>query len=120
VADADEVKAHVQARAGSEFIERLAERVGVRAQASAVFGEPVERGGVTVIPVAKATWGVGGGSGEKAGEKGMGGGGGISVSPLGYIEVRETGAEFKRIRDLRLAAAMAGLGVLAARAVSRR
>ena len=121
----DDVEARVQARVDrGAFIERLAERFGQRAQASAVFGEPVERSGVTVIPVAKATWGVGGGSGEKAGEHGLGGGGGMSVAPLGYIEVRDTGAEFKPIRDPRLmagaGAAAVGLAALAARALSRR
>lgn len=97
LADADDVKAQVQAQvARGEFIERLAERIGVTAQASAVFGGPVERAGLTVIPVARATWGVGGGSGEKAGEQGPGGGGGIFVAPLGYIEIRDEGAVFSR------------------------
>jgi len=91
--------------ASGDFIQRLAERIGLVAQASAVFGDPVERDGLTVIPVAKATWGVGGGSGEKSGEQGLGGGGGGSISPLGYIEVRDTGAEFKPIRAPRLFAA---------------
>ena len=66
------------------------------------IGQPVERSGVTVIPVAKATWGFGGGSGGEAGKEGAGGGGGGFVAPLGYIEVRESGAKFKRIRDPRL------------------
>jgi uncharacterized spore protein YtfJ len=122
---ADDVKASVQAQVvKGEFIARLAERIGARAQASAVFGEPVERPGLTVIPVAKATWGVGGGSGEKAGDQGLGGGGGISVAPLGYIEVRDSGAEFKPIRDPRLTAgigaAALGLAALVAREIVRR
>ena len=124
MAEADDIKARVEAQVASgDFIQRLAERIGAVAQASAVFGAPVERDGLTVIPVAKATWGVGGGSGEKAGEQGLGGGGGGSVAPLGYIEVRDTGAEFKPIRDPRLFAAGAaamGVVVLAARAFSRR
>ena len=123
--DADDARVQARARvARGEFIERLAERIGARAQASAVFGEPVERGGLTVIPVAKATWGVGGGSGEKAGELGLGGGGGLSVAPLGYIEVGDEGAVFKPIRDPRLiagaAGAGAGLAALAVRAILRR
>jgi uncharacterized spore protein YtfJ len=125
MAEVDQVKARVRAQvARCEFIERLAERVGGRAQASAVFGEPVERSGLTVIPVAKATWGVGGGSGEKAGEHGLGGGGGMAVAPLGWIEVRDEGAVFKPIRDPRLmagaGAAAAALTALAVRAILRR
>ena len=81
--------------------------------ASAVFGQPVERSGITVIPVAKATWGFGGGSGGEDGKEGTGGGGGGFVAPLGYIEVRESGATFKRIRDPRLISAVlvAAIGV---------
>lgn len=121
---ADEVKAEVQTRVeAGEFVERLADRIGASMKASAVFGQPVERSGITVIPVAKATWGFGGGSGGEAGKEGAGGGGGGFVLPLGYIEVRESGAKFKRIRDPRLlaAAAAAAIGVagLAAGAARR-
>lgn len=87
------------------FLDRLAERLGGKATAAAVFGAPVERGGVTVIPVARVRWGFGGGSGrgrnaEEAGEgSGEGGGGGAGVSPLGYIEISDGRTEFRRIRD---------------------
>jgi uncharacterized spore protein YtfJ len=122
---ADEIEAEVRDRVEvGEFVQRLAERVGATVHASAVFGEPIERAGVTVIPVARATWGFGGGSGVKAGEQGAGGGGGSLVSPLGYIEVREGGAAFKPIRDPRLIAVVltAGfaLAALTARALARR
>lgn len=91
----------------SSFLEGLAERLGFHARAGAVFGDPVEKGGVTVIPVAKIRYGFGGGSGsdtkdEGEGSKhdeGSGGGGGLTASPLGFIEVREDSAEFKPIND---------------------
>ena len=123
--DVGQVKARVQEQVvAGAFIERLAERIGAAVRASAVFGEPVEREGLTVIPVSRAMWGVGGGSGEKEGQQGLGGGGGGSVAPIGYIEVRDTGAEFKPIRDPRVfaaaGAAAAGLAALAARAIARR
>ena len=54
---------------GRGFTERLAETIGAAARASAVFGEPVEGQGVTVIPVARAKWGFGGGSGGTTGSK---------------------------------------------------
>jgi uncharacterized spore protein YtfJ len=87
------------------LLERIGEAVGQRAQASAVFGEPVRgEGGLTVIPVAKARFGFGGGggSGGREGEEGSGGGGGgggggASVTAIGFIEVRDDSAEFKRI-----------------------
>lgn len=83
------------------LLERIGQTVGQRANVSAVFGEPVEREGATVIPVAKARFGFGGGggSGEREGNEGAGGGGGggASITPVGYIELRESGAEFRRI-----------------------
>jgi uncharacterized spore protein YtfJ len=85
----------------NELLERIGQTVGRRAQASTVFGEPVQREGVTVIPVAKARFGFGGGGGAGSHEgdegSGGGGGGGAAVSPIGFIEVRDSGAEFKRI-----------------------
>jgi len=92
---------HERAQLVDELLERIGKTVGDKANVSTVFGEPVERGDVTVIPVAKTRFGFGGGggSGEHEGQGGSGGGGGGAayVSPIGYIEVRGEGAEFKRI-----------------------
>lgn len=84
------------------FLETLAEKLGAVAQASTVFSEPVERQGVTVIPVAKARWGFGGGIGRSKDEDGAGGGGGVQVTPVGFIEIKNGGAEFQPIRTLSL------------------
>jgi uncharacterized spore protein YtfJ len=46
----------------AKFIEGMAEKLGAVARAATIFGEPVERDGITVIPVAKARWGFGGGA----------------------------------------------------------
>ena len=84
-----------------ELLDRIGHTIGERAQVSAVFGEPVQREGLTVIPVARARFGFGGGggSGGRQGEEGSGGGGGggASVTPIGFIEVRDGSAEFRRI-----------------------
>jgi uncharacterized spore protein YtfJ len=103
-----------------ELLERIGQTVGDKAKVSTVFGDPVEREGMTVIPVAKARFGFGGGggSGVREGQEGSGGGGGggAYVSPVGYIEVRAVGAEFKRIRspmDMLAFVAAASLAVLA-------
>ncbi|HMO10043.1 MAG TPA: spore germination protein GerW family protein [Actinotalea sp.] len=54
-----------------------------------VFGEPIERGEVTVIPVAKALGASGGGSGEDAkGDHGGGGGFALRVKPAGVYVVQ--------------------------------
>ena len=109
----------------NELLERIGETVGRKADASTIFGEPVQREGVTVIPVAKARFGFGGGggSGSREGDRGGegsggGGGGGVAVGPIGYIEVREGSAEFKRIRtptDLLALVAAASLVALTIR-----
>jgi uncharacterized spore protein YtfJ len=107
------------------FVERLAERVGAKASVRAVFGEPIERDGITVIPVARVRWGFGGGGGSgpvavgpgvgrqgassggaSAGSAdqpgyGTGGGGGASADPVGYLEIGPDGATFQSITDAR-------------------
>lgn len=85
------------------FLGGLARRVGLKAGARNVFGDPVERDGVTVIPVAKVRYGFGGGAGMGEGEDGdgmgQGGGGGVMASPIGFIEIRQGAATFMPIRD---------------------
>lgn len=65
----------------SRLLERLADQVGGKAGAKAVFGDSVERDGITVIPVARVRWGVGAGGG--AGPEGSGSGGGGGVRSMG-------------------------------------
>ena len=101
------------------FVERMAERIGGKASVRAVFGDPIERDGITVIPVAKVRWGFGGGAGRgpiavgpgidgRASEvsmsedssqsgAGSGGGGGATADPIGYLEIGPNGANFRPI-----------------------
>jgi uncharacterized spore protein YtfJ len=105
------------------FIEGLAERLGAKAGATTVFGDPVEREGVTVIPVARTAWGFGGGAGEAEDGAGLGGGGGAISTAIGYIELRDGETRFRPIVDVRpfVVAAAVGLaaGLLAALRTSR-
>jgi uncharacterized spore protein YtfJ len=107
----------------NELLGRIGRAVGERAQVSAVFGEPVQREGMTVIPVARARFGFGGGggSGSRQGDEGSGGGGGGAafVSPVGYIEVRDGSAEFKRISTGTDVLAMTVAASIAALAIKR-
>ncbi len=84
-----------------ELLQRIGQTVGDKAKVSTIFGDPVDREGITVIPVARTRFGFGGGggAGSRGGEEGSGGGGGggALVSPVGYIEVRDGTAHFKRI-----------------------
>jgi len=59
-----------------------------------VFGDPLEKDGVTVIPAARVSGGAGGGTGEgptgegEATGKGSGGGFGLSARPAGVYVIR--------------------------------
>ena len=97
-------------------IERLLDTLGdLRRQAdvSTCFGEPLTVEGRTVIPIAKVGYGFGLGAGqgpmreieEAMGEVdegltgGSGGGGGMTSSPLGVIEVTPQGTRVEPIID---------------------
>jgi hypothetical protein len=98
----DEARRAAEGGPAERFLEGLAERIGTHANVTAVFGEPIERGDVTVIPVARVRWGFGGGQGE-GGESGgptgsgLGGGGGAASDPVGYVEIGPGGAVFRPI-----------------------
>jgi uncharacterized spore protein YtfJ len=123
--------AHTTAEAAVTLLERLADRLGGKASVRAVYGEPVVGEGVTVIPVARVSFGFGGGAGRvaetsKSGEGG-GGGGGAEARPLGFIEIKNGAAVFKPIHDpwvdvvVPLAALVAGtVASTLARAIARR
>jgi uncharacterized spore protein YtfJ len=117
------VTAQERSQLVTELLERIGQTVGQKAQASAIFGEPVEREGVTVVPVAKARFGFGGGGGSGTREadegSGGGGGGGVAVTPIGYIEVRDGSSEFKRISTAADLFALVGAASLVALAVRR-
>jgi sporulation protein YtfJ len=92
----------------SKFFEGLAEKLGAAARAATIFGDPVEREGVTIVPVARARWGFGGGVGRKKDEDGAGGGGGAQITPVGLIELKNGAAEFRPIRTVSLPWMIAG------------
>jgi uncharacterized spore protein YtfJ len=107
---------------GSRLLEQLVSQVGGQARVQAVFGDPVVRDGVTVIPVARVRWGVGGGGGSAREGAGSGGGGGAAADPIGYIEVKSAGASFRPIARSFGATTILALAIAAAivfRAVAR-
>jgi uncharacterized spore protein YtfJ len=100
------------------LVVRIAEKMGLHAGASSVYGAPVEQGGVTVIPVARVRYGFGAGSGSDASGGGAGGGGGVIAKPSGYIEIGNGTSKFHRIDDpteilgaVAMLIAASGLGV---------
>src|SRR6202042_302321 len=70
----------------------LAETIGKKANATAVFGSPIVDGDRTVIPVAQARFALGSGDGLIA--KGVGGG--MTARPLGFIVIDKHGVRFQR------------------------
>lgn len=76
-------------------------------EVSLVYGEPIELENKRVLPVAKLSYYVGGGGGY-SGEsdtspvsQGEGGGGYISVKPLGVYEITSDQVTFKPVIDLK-------------------
>jgi uncharacterized spore protein YtfJ len=90
------------------LLDQLVERVGGRTSVQTLFGEPVERNGLTVVPVARVRWGIGAGAGtgpmsDAASDQtgsGSGGGGGAIADPVGYIEINGSVARFRPIVGL--------------------
>lgn len=107
-------KEGIQHAPQSDFLVKLVEGFEATANAATIFGAPVERGEITVIPVAKVVYGFGGGGGQGDNGDGAGGGGGMRVSPMGYLEIRNGGAVYKPIRNwAELIPAIAAGGLLA-------
>lgn len=97
----------------SDLVARLADSIQVHANAKQVYGEPVERDGTTIIPVARVQWGFGGGGiGRGAAERG-GGGGGAQAIPTGFIELKNGVAEFRPIPDPSAPLKLAAIGAAA-------
>jgi uncharacterized spore protein YtfJ len=108
--------ADVPRRHTDDLLTALADRLGGRFSAGTVFGQPVERDGVTVIPVATAQFGFGGGSGAdpSKGQNGEGGGGGGRATPAGYIELKDGRSRFVPVVHPARMLAMAGAIILTA------
>ena len=103
-------------------LSRLADRLGAQMRSSTVFGTPVERDGVTVIPVAAVRLGFGGGSGGDPArdQSGEGGGGGGAASPIGYIELKDGNSRFVPVVHPARMAALATAAILAGMLIVRR
>lgn len=97
-----------------ELLAKAVDQLGVRR----VFGEPIERDGILVIPVAVAAGGGGGGSGCGPNDEGSGSGGGFGgfVRAIGVYVIREGQVRFVPAVD---AVALAGIVWLVARTLTR-
>jgi uncharacterized spore protein YtfJ len=98
----DEAMAEARRAAGPDsLLERIVDKLGGRAGVEAVFGEAIQSGNRTVVPVARVRWagGAGSGSSDRDGASGSGGGGGVAADAIGYLEITPEAAEFRRINE---------------------
>lgn len=100
--------------AENNLVERIGEVIQIHANAKQVYGEPVVRGDMTIIPVARVQWGFGGGGIGLGGVERGGGGGGARATPCGYIELRNGQAEYVPIHDLASAGPLIAAGIAGA------
>jgi uncharacterized spore protein YtfJ len=71
-----------------------------------VFGDPIERDGITFVPVASVSGGGGGGGGhDAAGQEGEGGGFGLRARPVGAFVLRDGEVRWQPVVDLSRVAA---------------
>ena len=91
-----------------ELLKNISERIQSSASVKVVYGEPIVAEGKTIIPVARVRYGFGGGGGSQGGEptteEGQthpqtGGGGGVDVTPVGFIEVTPDETRYVSIED---------------------
>jgi uncharacterized spore protein YtfJ len=104
-----------------QTIEQAKDAITVRR----VFGDPYEKGGVTVIPAARVQGGAGGGGGESPDGKGGGAGSGfgINAKPVGAYVIRDDDVTWRPAIDVNRvilgAQLVAVAALLLARAVIR-
>ena len=87
----------------AEALEQLYDKIEGTANAAVAFAAPQKHDGLMIIPVANVGWRFGSGTGTRRqkeqgeAQRGMGVGGAMSVSPVGFIEVKEGTARFQPI-----------------------
>ena len=81
-----------------ETIERARDTMTVRR----VFGEPVEKDGVTIVPAARVQGGAGGGGGEgpEGQGSGMGSGFGVNARPVGAFVIKGEDVQWRPAVDV--------------------
>mgnify|MGYP001546095073 CR=1 FL=1 len=70
-------------------VDEILSKAGSSGTVKRVFGEPIERDGVTIVPVARIMQGGGGGEGGNADSEGGGGGFGIIGRPVGVYRIED-------------------------------
>ncbi|WP_439025731.1 GerW family sporulation protein [Haloarchaeobius sp. DT45] len=101
----------------SETLQATVENLRDSAHVRTVYGDPVEHGDRTVVPVARVAYGYGGGFGEGDGSDGTGSGGGfgggVVTTPVGALDISAGETRFVKFDERRNVArgVLAGLVV---------
>jgi uncharacterized spore protein YtfJ len=93
----------------------LSDKFAANANAKTVYGEPVNAGSRTIIPVAKVGYLLGATSGGRNGEivGGGSGGGGVGARPVGYIEITDAGSRYVELSAVKKTIVIVALGFVA-------
>ena len=99
-----------------QLLQSISDNLSASADVTKVYGEPTVVEGKTIIPVAKVSYGFGGGFGggqrnDKSGDGG-GGGGGVLASPVGILEVTAEETRFISFENKKKLVGALILGVL--------
>jgi uncharacterized spore protein YtfJ len=111
--DVKEISALSNNSKGENFLAELPEKLSLAARSIKIYGEPIERAQMTVVPVSKISYIFGGGFGRQKNQDGGGGGGSLTTSPVGYIEIKNGATRFYRIIDLQRLIPLVTVGSLA-------
>lgn len=123
-------------------LDAILERLQHSANVRTVYGEPIERGDRTVVPVARVAYGFGGGFGrggsrangsdgayrsespdsrtDNGSGSGGGVGGGASATPIGALEIDDDGARFVRFDERKRSVTLLLAGLAVGLLVGRR
>lgn len=89
--------------------------------AARVVGEPIERDGAVVVPVARVTGGSGGGSGtDRDGNRGQGAGWGGWARPVGAYVIEDGHVRYEPVLDVTRLALVVGVVAVVKLLVIRR
>jgi uncharacterized spore protein YtfJ len=95
----DQQNKREEAPAAPDFAQTLVHSMERVVNARTVYGEAVTHEGITVIPVARATW-LGAGGGDRSTQGGSGLAGALRIKPVGYVEIKDGETRFKGFFDM--------------------
>lgn len=83
------------------FIDTLLEKMKTTIKTDSVVGDPITVGDITILPIAKVTFGFGAGGEDLEKSKGFGGGsgGGATIMPIGFLVIKNGEVNLVPVRE---------------------